>query len=125
MVLGFRGLRSLILATSTAKFLQRDFSCYGHDDKGLWKHAACVAAGARTLAQRCNLGAESAEQMFVAGLLHDIGKLLLVPYLSGQGVDPRAHPDTAEMEPEHDRCRPLRSRALVTAKWNLNESCRR
>ena len=33
MVLGFRGVRSLVLATSTAKFLQCDFACYGHDSK--------------------------------------------------------------------------------------------
>src|SRR5262245_66353249 len=50
MVLGFRGVRSLVLATSTANYLQRDFTCYGHDQRGLWVHAVGVASGARALA---------------------------------------------------------------------------
>ena len=72
MVLGFRGVRSLVLATSTAKLLQRDFGCYGHEPKGLWMHAVCVASGARSLAKRLGLPADDAEQLFVCGLLHDI-----------------------------------------------------
>lgn len=81
VVLGFRGVRGLVLATSAAKMMQRDFSCYGHGHKGLWLHSACVAAGARLLARQAALGEEVAEQLFVAGLLHDVGKLVLLPYV--------------------------------------------
>ncbi|MGE3173138.1 MAG: HDOD domain-containing protein [Planctomycetota bacterium] len=120
MVLGFRGVRSLVLASSTAKFMQRDFSCYGHDTKGLWTHAACVAAGARTIARACKLGAEVSEQLFVAGLLHDIGKLLLTPYLSdalrAQPADTRVD---AALERKLMGIDHTEAGALVTAKWNL------
>ncbi len=119
MVLGFRGVRSLVLATSTAKFMQRDFACYGHEPKGLWLHAACVAAGSKALARSCKLGADAAEQLFVAGLLHDIGKLMLLPYVHdnktlAQARD-RAAAERAAIGMDHTE-----AGALVTAKWNLS-----
>lgn len=119
MVLGFRGVRSLVLATSTAKFLQRDYSCYGHDNKGLWLHAVCVAAGAKALAKECRLGADAAEQLFVGGLLHDIGKMLLVTYLgdSGKRYDPKT--SLCEFERTTIGIDHTEAGALVTAKWNL------
>lgn len=121
MVLGFRGVRSLVLASSTAKFLQRDYSCYGHDAKGLWAHAASVAAGARAMARLCRLGSEAAEQMFVAGLLHDIGKLLLVSYLNDAlARSPRPAGTTSEIETQLIGIDHAEAGALVTAKWNLS-----
>src|SRR5262245_36254364 len=81
-VLVFRGVRSLVLTTSTANYLQRDLACYGHDRRGLWVPAVCVASAARALARAVRLGIDAAEQLFVAGLLHDIGKLLLAQYVS-------------------------------------------
>jgi putative nucleotidyltransferase with HDIG domain len=43
----------------------------------LWQHALCCAIGARWLATKTNLAA-LAEEAFLAGLLHDIGKLYLL-----------------------------------------------
>lgn len=120
MVLGFRGVRSLVLATSTAKFLQRDFGWYGHQPKGLWLHAICVASGARLLGNRCGMSPDECEQVFVGGLLHDIGKLLLVPYL--QGATP-PEPDECEcgLERRLIGIDHTEAGALVAQKWNLPE----
>ncbi|MCA8966387.1 MAG: HDOD domain-containing protein [Planctomycetes bacterium] len=119
MVLGFRGVRSLVLATSTAKFMQRDFACYGHEPKGLWLHAACVASGSKALARSCRLGADAAEQLFVAGLLHDIGKLMLLPYVHDNktiaAARDREAAERAAIGMDHTE-----AGALVTAKWNLS-----
>jgi len=61
MVMGFRGLRSLILATSTADYLMSDFTSYGHSTKGLWQHSLAVASGAKTLAKSIGLCQEAQE----------------------------------------------------------------
>jgi putative nucleotidyltransferase with HDIG domain len=119
MVLGFRGVRSLVLATSTAKFLQRDFGCYGHQPKGLWLHAVCVAAGARRLARACKLSLDDAEVLFVAGLLHDIGKLLLVSYLNEGGAVVAPGTGASELERARLGIDHAEAGALVTNKWNL------
>jgi len=121
MVLGFRGVRSLVLATSTAKFLQRDYTCYGHEPKGLWIHAACVAAGSKFLARSCGLSVDAAEQLFVAGLLHDIGKLLLVGYLNDAlRTRPTVQGTSQELETRFIGIDHTEAGALVSAKWNLS-----
>ncbi|MCU0867212.1 MAG: HDOD domain-containing protein [Planctomycetes bacterium] len=119
MVLGFRGVRSLVLATSTAKFLQRNFECYGHQPKGLWLHAVSVAAGARALAKHIRMSPDDAEMLFVAGLMHDIGKLLLVTYLGESGRTPAVSVSISEHERTAIGIDHTEAGALVTAKWNL------
>ena len=121
MVLGFRGVRSLVLATSTAKFLQRDYAVYGHEPKGLWLHAACVAAGSKMLAKACKLGADAAEQLFVSGLLHDIGKLMLVTYLNENQRGALAAASIVDYERTTIGLDHTEAGALVTAKWNLSQ----
>jgi len=119
MVLGFRGVRSLVLATSTAKFLQRNFEVYGHQPKGLWLHAVSVAAAARALAKTCKLSADEAEMLFVAGLLHDIGKMLLVTYLNEAGTGGSFQGPAVDFERSTIGIDHTEAGALVTAKWNL------
>jgi putative nucleotidyltransferase with HDIG domain len=119
MVLGFRGLRSLILATSTAKFLARDFRCYGFADRGLWLHSISVAAGARTLTRKLGGSLELAEHMFVAGLLHDIGKMLLAPYLAERRVAVGPGQSCTEVERNAVGLDHTEAGALVAAKWNI------
>jgi putative nucleotidyltransferase with HDIG domain len=118
MVLGFRGVRSLVLATSTAKFLQRDFGWYGHEPKGLWLHAVCVASGSRLLAKHCEMSIDDCEQLFVGGLLHDIGKLLLVNYVQDAPVV-TTEDSITECERQAVGLDHTEAGALVAAKWHL------
>jgi len=119
MVLGFRGVRSLVLATSTAKFLQRNFEVYGHQAKGLWLHAVSVAAAARSLAKACKMSADDSEMLFVAGLLHDIGKMLLVTYLNDASKGASFQGSAVDFERATIGIDHTEAGALVTAKWNL------
>ncbi len=122
MVLGFRGLRSLILATSTADYMMSDYSCYGHSEKGLWKHSLAVASAARTLGKIVGLSSEEQEELFIAGLLHDIGKMLVAPYLQERNINfsPEKGP-MVETERKAIGMDHAEAGALVAAKWNLSE----
>ena len=82
MVLGFRGLRSLLLVAGSAKYMEQDYSCYGHVPRGLWLHALATATSARKIAKSLEFNLEFREEVFTAGLLHDIGKFLIIPYLA-------------------------------------------
>jgi putative nucleotidyltransferase with HDIG domain len=79
-LIGLAGVRSIVLATSV-------FDCFGRrgsDSRGasfdrveFWKHALAVACAARQLARvRRELGIDP-EDAYVAGLLHDLGKVAL------------------------------------------------
>ena len=123
MVMGFRGLRSLVLTSSAAKIMDRDFRWYGHDHKGLWKHAVCVAAAARTLARIAHADGETREEAFVAGLLHDIGKMMLASYLTQPRRNPAVAPqETCEEEAALIGLDHTEAGALVAAKWGLSEA---
>lgn len=122
MVLGFKTLRSLVLASSTGKYMTRDYACYGHSEKGLWRHSLAVATAARQLAQLTGQNRDSREELFVAGLLHDIGKMLVAPYLNERGVALSGEHLVDQFERETIGIDHCEAGALVAAKWNLSSN---
>lgn len=79
-VLGFDNVRSIVAAA----FVIDCFSNPGHasfDFPAFWRHAIGSALCAKMLAQRRGLNQNFA---FISGLLHDIGKLVLVTYFPEQ-----------------------------------------
>ncbi|MEW5958863.1 MAG: HDOD domain-containing protein [Chloroflexota bacterium] len=75
MVMGTRAMQGLLLAIAVREKLSQKMPGYGLGKGDLWRHSVAVAAGSRWLAksQKC----PNPDQVFVAGLLHDIGKLML------------------------------------------------
>ncbi|HEU4376863.1 MAG TPA: HDOD domain-containing protein [Telluria sp.] len=72
--LGFQTTRNLITAAAvTGCFAEGQ--CDGFNDKAFWRHSIATAACARVLARRMRFNQDYA---FTAGLLHDIGRLVLV-----------------------------------------------
>lgn len=74
MILGFDTIRSLVVATSTYTMFKRGEN--GDLEDVLWHHSLAVANGARIVARR--IGNKRSEEIFLAGLLHDIGILVLL-----------------------------------------------
>jgi putative nucleotidyltransferase with HDIG domain len=73
MVLGENRVVSIILATALIERYSGQNA--GFDPRGLWRHTLGVATCARALAERLSF---SPEMAFTGGLLHDIGKLLML-----------------------------------------------
>lgn len=72
--LGFEATRNLIMAAALTGCFPAG-RCPGFNDKAFWRHSIATAACARVLARRVRFNADYA---FTAGLLHDIGRLVLV-----------------------------------------------
>jgi putative nucleotidyltransferase with HDIG domain len=72
--LGFQTTRNLITAAAVTGCFPNG-SCPGFNDKGFWRHSIATAVCARSLARRLRFNQDVA---FTAGLLHDIGRLVLV-----------------------------------------------
>lgn len=74
VILGFNDVKNIALAASTFEaFSSKDvFKKLGD---ALWRHSAASAAISRMIAE--NLGLKDKNDYFVAGLLHDIGMVLL------------------------------------------------
>jgi putative nucleotidyltransferase with HDIG domain len=86
IVIGTRELRDLILATS----VMRVFKGLPNDlvtMEDFWRHSICCGLAARSLAAQ--RGEQQVERYFVAGLLHDIGSLLVyrkIPELAREAL---------------------------------------
>lgn len=77
-VLGMAEIRALVLALGVSRMIDRSRLPAGFDLREYWTHQLSVAAGCRLLARR--LPGCDAETCYTAGLLHDLGKLLIAAY---------------------------------------------
>lgn len=77
VTLGFNAVRTIALAASVVDHMMPEESIPGLNWRAFWQH--CVATGAASeLISRCYKGGKKGtETGFVAGLLHDVGKLVI------------------------------------------------
>ena len=71
VLLGYSTLRSVVVAAS----MKDVFARFGLAERLLWEHAIAAACAATVVAQE--IGGFAKEEVFVGGLVHDIGKLVL------------------------------------------------
>lgn len=87
----------------------------------LWKHSVACAFGAQWLARRCGFD-DLAPEAFIAGLIHDVGKLLVLKALVSVGERDRNAPRITKtaadefVDTMHPECG-----FLLLEKWNLPE----
>ena len=76
-LLGFATLKNALL--SAAVFDMFRISGTGFDMPALWKHSVATATAAKLFAKRVRY--PNSEKAFTAGLLHDVGKVMIARYL--------------------------------------------
>ena len=97
--LGFQTTRNLITAAAVTGCFPEGL-CPGFNDKAFWRHSIAAAACCKVLARRVRFNQDYA---FTAGLLHDIGRLVLVSSFAakyGEVVAYRKTHDTTVLEAE-------------------------
>jgi len=77
--LGINTVRNLAVTASVSQLFNKDVECGAYNRKTLWRHLVGVALCARLIALRLRVGAF--EEVYLAGLLHDIGIILEDQYL--------------------------------------------
>ena len=73
--LGFNQVRNLALTASVSDVFKGGDPIGSYTRLGLWRHMVAVAIASRMIAQR--LGVAQFEDAFLAGLLHDVGIVLM------------------------------------------------
>ncbi len=74
-VLGFNATKNVVLTTGVLSALKLKTPIDGFNLSAFWKHSAAVGAIARLVAEE--FYSQRKEEAFIAGILHDIGKLIL------------------------------------------------
>ncbi|MCR4418996.1 MAG: HDOD domain-containing protein [Clostridia bacterium] len=125
VLLGFNTIRNLVLAASVSNVLLREAPGYQLARGELWRHSLTSAMAARLLARKVRY--RGAEEAFVAGLLHDIGKLVLSQYVGETYAQiwervtqerlPFMEAERATLGFDH-----AQAGGLVAEKWNLPEA---
>lgn len=78
-VLGAKTLMELLNLACSSEILGKNLDGYDLAAGDLWTHSLAVASGSQIIARRVQPGLE--QDAFSAGLIHDVGKLILDPYI--------------------------------------------
>lgn len=80
--LGFSAVKSIVIASSVSKTLSHDLQVYGYTPGGLWAHSLACAAISKNMGKILfKMDDDQCEELFIGGLLHDIGKIAIAPIL--------------------------------------------
>lgn len=82
VILGFGTVKSIALGTSIFKAKPRGGEKEVFDRKALWVHSLGVATASKLIARK--IGHGDADEAFVAGLLHDVGKVVFDTQFSAE-----------------------------------------
>jgi len=79
VLLGQKTLVQLITISASSSLLNKKLKSYQVAPDEMWQHSLACAFGARRICEKSH--PDLVEDAFVAGLLHDAGKIILDPYL--------------------------------------------
>jgi HD-like signal output (HDOD) protein len=124
IMLGINTVKNLALSTAVLGNLGKKSNFQALNIDGFWRHSLCVGVTAKLIAQRRKRDPKSLEEYFVAGLLHDIGKIPLnnklpTEYVAGLALTDREHMPlylAEERTMEVNHCEVGR---LIIKSWNL------
>jgi HD-like signal output (HDOD) protein len=127
VILGLQAVRALVLSTAVVE----TFSGYDANPKFqdiFWRHSLATASAGRVLLgrQSGNRIVPAGEEGFSAGLLHDIGKLILVFHLPDLKAQADAHPHSRVVDDHFIEDEVIGSThaaigALLSTRWKLPE----
>ncbi len=79
VLLGIRVLKEIIIMAGVSKLLEKNLKGYGFASGELWKHSVASALCSKFVAE--NESPEQKNDAYIAGLIHDVGKIALDPYV--------------------------------------------
>lgn len=123
LLLGVNTIKNLALSTAVVNTVS-DKKDNPFDLHEVWEHALGAAVAAKLIAKRRGVKLKDLEEYFIAGLLHDIGQILLISYVPKvyAKVLKTSDDDFTVLNDEERKvfgCDHAQLGALVAEKWKL------
>lgn len=115
--LGLDRVKNLCIACCLSGSVDRSFKCFPYENSGFWQHALVVGQLTKLVADHFELEELNRCELFLAGLLHDIGKLVADSFLDS----PITSLGRTGVEEEIQLCGHSHTEigVRVADKWNL------
>ena len=127
VIMGFNAIKSAILGVSVINALDnpKNKNASYFDRKEFWKYAVGCGSAARVIAKR--YFPKLAEEAFMAGILHDLGKIILDQFLHKKFVEVAAEVQNSkrlfrEITQEKLGYTDIKVAAYLLKKWNFPEN---
>ena len=119
VLIGLEHLKKIVYAVSAAGLIRQAMRHYGyHPDQGFWLHGMAVAQAAGVVADAARDCPLRPEEAYVAGLLHDVGKLVIDEFLDlPAGTRPTLAQEREAIGLDHAELA-----EYILHQWNLPES---
>ncbi len=87
IMLGINTVKNLALSTAVLGNLGKKDNFQALNMQGFWRHSLCVGVTAKLIAKKRKIDPKILEEYFIAGLLHDIGKIPLNNTLTTEFIE--------------------------------------
>ena len=126
VMLGLNTVKNLALSTAVLGKLYKESQFQAINMEGLWRHSMAVGVIGKHIAKYRNVNAQSEEEYFISGLLHDIGKIPLnyvfpEKYLMAMGISDRNQEPIFKSEMKVFPVSHAKVGELIAKAWNLGE----
>ncbi len=93
IMLGLNTVKNLALSTAVMENLGRGENFRALHAQGFWRHSLAVGVASKLIATQRNVASKELEEYFIAGLLHDIGKIPINAVFEDEFLEVMAHSD--------------------------------
>jgi putative nucleotidyltransferase with HDIG domain len=114
VLIGMENTKKIVYAVSSEHLIRRDFKVYQYPNKGFWLHSMGVGITCRALAEKAKESFFEDEEAFVAGLVHDIGKLIIDDFLKPNKKNISIQDEIEAIGIDHTKLG-----ELIMRRWNI------
>src|SRR5208337_3526861 len=124
IMLGINTVKNLALSTAVLGNLSAKGNFQALNIDGFWRHSLCVGVTAKLIAIKRRKDPKQLEEYFVAGLLHDIGKIplnnkLSAEYVTALSLTDKEHAPLYLLEERTMEVNHCEVGRLIMQNWNL------
>lgn len=124
VLLGIGNIKNIALSTSVLSKLEFKGNFKWFSDSEFWEHNLACAVGCKILAGKIGIPKKDIEGFFIAGLLHDIGKVVFLKYFAEdysviENPDYLPEKKKTDLESEEFGINHAELGSMMADKWHL------